>query len=162
MNASLTSSQSPDLHIMGDPPNLERVLQRIAESVRVGGSTAHANPQHESTFRPVILFTAEQAEELVQVEMGDRVYSLMCWFRQPVLDQSCLSPREREVVRLVASGLPNKSIAHALQISSWTVATYMRRIFAKLDVCSRAEMVAKALKEGLLLQDDSALLHRHP
>jgi DNA-binding CsgD family transcriptional regulator len=54
-----------------------------------------------------------------------------------------LSPREQEIARLVAKGLPNKVIARILDISTWTVGTYLRRIFAKLAVSSRAAMVAK-------------------
>jgi DNA-binding CsgD family transcriptional regulator len=54
-----------------------------------------------------------------------------------------LSPREREIVRMVALGRQNKVIAAVLNISSWTVCTHLRRIFAKLGVTSRAAMVAK-------------------
>jgi DNA-binding CsgD family transcriptional regulator len=68
---------------------------------------------------------------------------------RPVL---VLSPREREIARMVARGYPNKTIARVLEISSWTVGTYLRRIFAKLNVGSRAAMVAR-LMEGNLLKD---------
>jgi DNA-binding CsgD family transcriptional regulator len=61
-----------------------------------------------------------------------------------------LSPREREISRMVAKGYANKTIAAVLDISSWTVSTYLRRIFAKLGVGSRAAMVARLLEEGLL------------
>jgi len=54
-----------------------------------------------------------------------------------------LSPREHEIVRMVAMGHPNKVIAAVLSISSWTVCTHLRRIFAKLGVGSRAAMVAR-------------------
>ena len=54
-----------------------------------------------------------------------------------------LSPREREIVRMVAQGRQNKVIASVLNISSWTVCTHLRRIFAKLGVTSRAAMVAR-------------------
>ena len=53
-----------------------------------------------------------------------------------------LSPREQQIVRLVAKGLVNKTIGHVLDISPWTVSTHVRRIFAKLGVASRASMVA--------------------
>ena len=66
-----------------------------------------------------------------------------------------LSPREREIAQLVASGQPNKTIAHTLAISPWTVATYLKRIYAKLEVNSRPEMVAQVLKFGLLAQQPS-------
>ncbi|MGQ9871346.1 response regulator transcription factor [Leptodesmis sp.] len=42
---------------------------------------------------------------------------------------------------MVAQEQPNKQIAKHLRISEWTVATYLRRIFAKLNVDSRAAMV---------------------
>lgn len=58
-----------------------------------------------------------------------------------------LSPREQEIARMVAEGHPNKTIAAVLEISSWTVCTHMRRIFAKLNVRSRAAMVARLLEE---------------
>ena len=57
-----------------------------------------------------------------------------------------LSPREQEIARMVAKGFPNKMIARVLEISTWTVGTYLRRIFAKLAVSSRAAMVAKLLE----------------
>lgn len=58
-----------------------------------------------------------------------------------------LSPREREIARMVAEGHPNKTIAAVLEISTWTVGTYLRRIFAKLNVTSRAAMVAKLMEQ---------------
>src|SRR5439155_26470152 len=59
-----------------------------------------------------------------------------------------LSPREQEIVRMVAGGHPNKIIASVLNISSWTVCTYLRRIFAKLGVTSRAARVARTSELG--------------
>jgi DNA-binding CsgD family transcriptional regulator len=61
-----------------------------------------------------------------------------------------LSPREREIARMVARGYPNKTIAGVLEISSWTVSTHLRRIFAKLAVTSRAAMVAQLAAAGLM------------
>jgi DNA-binding CsgD family transcriptional regulator len=71
--------------------------------------------------------------------------------RMPVTDRSRvhLSPREQEIVRMVARGQSNKIIADVLNISAWTVCTHLRRIFAKLGVCSRAAMVAKLNETGL-------------
>jgi DNA-binding CsgD family transcriptional regulator len=65
-------------------------------------------------------------------------------------DRIQLSPREREIVRMVATGHPNKVIADVLNISSWTVCTHLRRIFAKLGVGSRAAMVARLPDLGIV------------
>jgi DNA-binding CsgD family transcriptional regulator len=58
-----------------------------------------------------------------------------------------LTPREREVARMVASGYANKTIARILDISTWTVGTHLRRIFLKLGVSSRTAMVARLIEE---------------
>ena len=54
-----------------------------------------------------------------------------------------LSPREREVLELLARGYLYKEIAEMLKISVLTVNTYIRRIYEKLHVRSRAQAVAK-------------------
>jgi DNA-binding CsgD family transcriptional regulator len=52
-----------------------------------------------------------------------------------------LSGRELQIATLVAEGYGNKQVAKQLHISEWTVSSYLRRIFAKLGVESRAAMV---------------------
>ena len=63
-----------------------------------------------------------------------------------------LTAREREIAVLVAQGHPNKVISYRLEISEWTVAAYLRRIYAKLNVESRAAMVYRcaSMIESLL------------
>jgi DNA-binding CsgD family transcriptional regulator len=51
---------------------------------------------------------------------------------------------------MVAQGYPNKTIASVLEISTFTVSSYLRRIFAKLGVNSRAAMVARLMEDHLL------------
>ena len=58
-------------------------------------------------------------------------------------DAEDLSPREREVLELLARGYLYKEIAGLLQISVQTVNTYIRRIYEKLHVRSRAQAVAR-------------------
>jgi len=75
---------------------------------------------------------------LLDVVLGD-VRLLALWLRRPT-PMSLLSPREREIARMVAQGYANKTIASVLEISSWTVASHLRRIYVKLQVSSRAAM----------------------
>ncbi len=58
-------------------------------------------------------------------------------------DNQSLSPREREVLDMLARGFLYKEIAEALSISVRTVDTYIRRIYEKLHVRSRSQAVAK-------------------
>ena len=59
-----------------------------------------------------------------------------------------LTRRERDVMVLLVQGLTNKGIARAMVISENTVKRYLKSIFAKLDVDSRAAAVAAALGSG--------------
>jgi DNA-binding CsgD family transcriptional regulator len=52
-----------------------------------------------------------------------------------------LTGRELQIAAMVAQGYATKNIAYKLRISEWTVATHLRRIFAKLHVDNRAAMV---------------------
>ncbi len=61
-----------------------------------------------------------------------------------------LSEREREVLRLVADGLPTKQIAASLSISERTVKFHVNSIFHKLGADNRAQAVALAAQRGLL------------
>jgi DNA-binding CsgD family transcriptional regulator len=72
--------------------------------------------------------------------------------REPKTTEARVSctPREREIARMVAKGYPNKTIAAVLEISSWTVGTHLRHMFAKLGVPSRAAMVARMIEAGLI------------
>jgi len=61
-----------------------------------------------------------------------------------------LTEREREVLRMVTKGYSNKSIARELGISLSTVKTHLRNIFRKLEVEDRAQVIVKAIKEGII------------
>ena len=91
-------------------------------------------------------------EVLVDTEVDGARY-LLVRMRRVGNGRIQLSPREQEIVRMVAKGHPNKVIADVLNISSWTVCTHLRRIFAKLGVGSRAAMVAQLLELGVVSND---------
>jgi LuxR family maltose regulon positive regulatory protein len=67
---------------------------------------------------------------------------------QPLLDP--LSPRELEVLRLVAAGLSNREVADHLFIASSTVRKHLENIYSKLQVHRRTKAVARAQDLGLL------------
>jgi DNA-binding NarL/FixJ family response regulator len=62
-----------------------------------------------------------------------------------------LTARERDVLALLAQGLPNKTIAHRLVISEHTVKFHVGAILAKLGAASRTEAVTLAARQGILM-----------
>jgi DNA-binding NarL/FixJ family response regulator len=70
--------------------------------------------------------------------------------QRPLGMQETLTPRELEVVELLASGLSNKEIAERLGVSFHTVKFHVNAILGKLGASSRTEVVALAARAGLL------------
>ena len=70
--------------------------------------------------------------------------------RQAHLSPVQLSPREREVLQLLAQGLTNREIARALTVSASTVKIHVEHILAKLGVSDRTQAAVRAIELGLL------------
>jgi DNA-binding NarL/FixJ family response regulator len=97
--------------------------------------------------------SAHQGDTVLGPEVAEKVFGRL----QPRLrgaDQPAAwqqpSPRETEVLALVARGATNKEIAKSMGLSVRTVEAHLRNIFAKLLVGSRTEAVVFAVKAGLL------------
>ncbi len=65
-------------------------------------------------------------------------------------DHEPLTPRERDVLGLLAEGMSNKAIAKRLRISDHTVKFHLNAVLSKLGATSRTEAVTKAVRAGLL------------
>jgi DNA-binding NarL/FixJ family response regulator len=74
------------------------------------------------------------------------------------LNDGLLSARETDVVRCVAEGLTNREIAQRLKLTEHTVKNYLFRIFDKLGVSSRVEVVLYAFRNGTAAQPSLAPL----
>ena len=69
-------------------------------------------------------------------------------FAAPIL--SGLSPRETDILKLIAQGLSNKEIARSLYIGPETVKSHLKSVFGKLGVERRAQAVSRAQSLGLV------------
>jgi len=97
----------------------------------------------EELFRGV--HAAARGESLLAATVASRLVERM---REP--PGRSLSPREAEVLMLVADGRPNKEIARTLYISETTVKSHLAHIFTKLGVDDRTAAVTVALDRGII------------
>jgi two-component system response regulator DegU len=96
------------------------------------------------------------------------------WFTKDLMDSAfkvkpaVLTPREEELIVLLAKGLKNKELAYALSISEGTVKVYLSRLFKKLGVADRLELALYAMRnlvaggpEAFSLRRDAAHQRAH-
>jgi DNA-binding NarL/FixJ family response regulator len=115
--------------LKSDPP--QHLLQSIITLINEGGVlSGHASK---------VLIQAMAHRGLPQPASG------------PLMDRPhLLTPKEQEIMRLVQTGLPAKSIADNLSISIFTVNQHLRSIYRKLNVRNKMEAVQSALSRGML------------
>lgn len=78
---------------------------------------------------------------------------MLDYFRKPqaaVEPEAALTPRETEVLRLIGRGLRSGEAAKVMGVTELTVAGYVKAIYRKLNICSRAEAALEAAKRGLV------------
>nr|PZM90726.1 MAG: DNA-binding response regulator [Pseudomonadota bacterium] len=76
---------------------------------------------------------------------------LLAHFRAaPEPEPTALTPRETEILQLIARGLTNQEVAGVLGLSRATVRTHLEHIYEKLDVTNRVEAIAEGLRKGLI------------
>jgi two-component system, NarL family, response regulator DegU len=85
------------------------------------------------------------AEQIDYLDLASQVPSLRVVNTQR---NTLLTPREEQVVALVAEGLSNRDIAGELALSEHTVKKYLFRIFDKLGISTRVELVLYAFNHG--------------
>lgn len=135
---------SPDLEQTQRPvgvnPELLQLLQTIINMAEEQMPMAPA-PQPKRAVQALPLHPHGAEETVLDLCHAGTRYTLT---RIPLATatQLALSPREQEIVQCVAHGDSDREIGVRLGISHWTVGTHLRRIYAKLGVNSRAEMVA--------------------
>jgi two-component system, NarL family, response regulator LiaR len=79
--------------------------------------------------------------------------------RQQTMSDESLTPRELDILRLIAQGRENREISDQLVISEATVRTHVSNILGKLHLASRTQAALYALKEGLVSLNDPGEVH---
>ena len=150
-----------DASTLVDRAELERQVQEVYRGVaRDPHASRHFETGADLALRlgypkelVAAIHTIAAGEALLSPSVTSRVIERMA--EQPAVDPERharlekLTPREREVLELLARGLSNGEIASALVIEESTVKTHVKRIHAKLGVRDRVQVVIFANESGL-------------
>lgn len=90
--------------------------------------------------QPASSSNAIAVTDIIEQALANTLANAECTCDREALSD-LLTPREQEIICLIAVGLANKQIASRIDISIWTVSAHLRRIFAKLKVDTRAAVV---------------------
>jgi two-component system, NarL family, nitrate/nitrite response regulator NarL len=128
------------LSSQNDGANLYEALRAGAAGYLVKGADA------KEIWSAVL--AAESGRPALSSELAERLAGQVRGYENG--NNRHLSPREREVLGLMADGLSNGAIGGRLNLSEGTVKTYVRRAYEKLGVSSRAAAIAHAIRHGIV------------
>jgi DNA-binding NarL/FixJ family response regulator len=95
------------------------------------------------------ILSAARGDHLIDREVHELILSLSAGAVDPAREAG-LTPRELDVIPLIADGMMNKEIATRLGVSEQTVRNHLSNIYRKLNAKNRTQMAAEARRRGLL------------
>jgi len=157
--------RSPHIRVVGEAPDGETAVS-LAERRRpdvivmdlrmpgMDGIEATEEIMRRLPDAKVLIFTAYSERALLQrgLESGARGYILKEAPHETLLrgGSDVLTPREREILQLLADGMSNADVAGQLFISQETVKSHVRHILTKLEADTRTQAVAIALRDAMI------------
>jgi DNA-binding NarL/FixJ family response regulator len=120
--------------LVGSSADRERLRLQVNGSMEIAGEFPTLAAAREADLEADAILIAPDSP-------GDRA--------DDVIDEP-LTPREVEVLELLAEGLPNKAIAERLRISDQTVKFHVSSISGKLGAANRTDAVRRAVRRGLI------------
>lgn len=146
---SLAQALAPTIVVLASDPH----SAWVAETLR--SSSVRAILPHEATASQIVAAVEAVADGLVVMHV-DLFEPLLLDLPSPPRSPDgaslqVLSPREIEVLGMIAEGLGNKTIARRLGISEHTVKFHIGSIFTKLNASSRTEAVIIGARQGLIM-----------
>jgi DNA-binding NarL/FixJ family response regulator len=135
------------------PFELAEVDRRTAAAYAIAGDRRAALERYRSAYRTARRLGARPFAQRVATEVaaiGEKIERRLGRLAAAGLGSDGLSPRELEVVRLVAGGLTTREVAQKLTLSPRTVEMHVHRVLVKLDCRSRVDITRRASELGLL------------
>jgi DNA-binding NarL/FixJ family response regulator len=121
----------------------------VLEALRVGAS---GYVLKDATPAAIVSSIASvmAGERVMAGPIANRVLEMLTGTSTPKEYYDGLTPRELEILRLLAAGAANKEIAYKLEISEKTVRNHISKMYEKLHIYDRAHAVLYAVRKGLI------------
>jgi DNA-binding NarL/FixJ family response regulator len=127
--------------LIGEPAERARLRAELRRSgIEVAGEAATTAEARAADY---------DADAYLEARSNGRVARSFVRDRDDMPEEP-LTPREIEVLALLAEGLPNKAIASRLDISDQTVKFHVASIYGKLGAANRTDAVRRAVRQGLV------------
>jgi DNA-binding NarL/FixJ family response regulator len=136
--------------LVGSPPDRARLRAKLgsaAVEVVAEFSTLAAARAADLDYDAIML-AGDSTTSASPIDEGGR--NARSWLDDNDEPQEALTPREVQVLELLAEGLPNKAIAARLNISDQTVKFHVSAICGKLGAANRTDAVRRAVRRGLI------------
>lgn len=131
--------------LVGTPARRARLRSRLPDGIDIAGEAQTLREARSLdgllAQAPVDAYLIAASGDRLAVDEGGELGG-------PLVEP--LTPRERQVLELVADGLPNRGIADRLGVSDETVKFHLASIFGKLGAVNRTDAVRRALRHGLV------------
>lgn len=124
--------------------------QHLFEAIAAGAQGYLLKDQHEETMVRY-LHRIDMGEPPLSPSVAQRIMAHFARRRpEPAVEPIALTPREQEVLALIGKGLRTPEAARVLGLTPHTVAGYVKSIYRKLNVSSRAEAAVEAMRRGIV------------
>lgn len=138
-----------ELRELPEPPHVLILSSFAEESEAVAAVRAGAAGYLLKEAGGGALLAAIEAVARGEAVLDPRLVERLFHRTEPVTMKGGLSPREHEILRLVARGMTNREVGQVLFLGEGTVRNHLTSIFTKLDVHNRAQAVAYALRNTI-------------
>jgi len=129
-----------------------RTESEVVDQVMAAGADGYVSKMCCTEDLVNALHVVMKGKHFVSSGLDKRPPAIKQGWADPGSGVSCLTPRERQVMSMIAAGLGNKQIARKLGISVHTVRNHRQRLMDKLDVHDTATLTRFAISWGMLSQ----------
>ncbi|MHB1401506.1 MAG: response regulator [Thiobacillus sp.] len=127
----------------------------LIETIRAG-ARGYLLKNIETDFLLNAIRSAARGESVVSPQMTGKLMMGVRMGKEGVAqedDKEKLSPREKDIIALLAKGVSNKEMAHTLNVAESTVKIHVQNILKKLHLTSRVQAAVYAVEHGLVQKD---------